>query len=86
MNRHRIRMTELEGDPVPVLWIEIEKDSWIDVSIDINDDMDNLHTMLHEYFNPIFEHKIGSGIPLTYDTRAFNLYEGMRGYQEEIIR
>ena len=81
MNEHRIRMTELEGDPIPVLWIEIKPDSWLDVSINLTAN-DDLHILLHEFIEEI---NVGSSRPLTWHTRAFNLFEGLTGYQEAII-
>ena len=84
MDKHRIRMTNLPDDPIPVLWIEFEKDSWIDVNINLTAD-DNLHELLHEFITPQMEFGMNKSIPLSYHTRAFNLYELMRDYQEEII-
>ena len=81
MNKHRIRMTYLEGDPIPVLWIEIKPDSWLDVNINLALG-DNLHILLHEFIEGI---NAGPSHPLTYHTRAFNLFEGLTNYQESII-
>ncbi len=82
MDNHRIRMTELDGDPIPVLWVEIEPDSWLDVSINLGPD-DDLHVLLDEFIEGI---NAGPSYPITYHTRAFNLFEGLTNYQETIIK
>ena len=81
MNKHRIRMTELDGDPIPVLWLEINQDSWLDVNIILGPD-DNIHDLIDEFMDGI---NAGPGRPITYHTRSFNLFEGMTNYQEAII-
>ena len=81
MEKHRIRMTNLNGDPIPVLWIEIKPDSWLDVSINLGPG-DDLHTLLHEFIEGI---NAGPSHPITYHTRSFNLFKGLTNYQETII-
>ncbi len=81
MNKHRVRITELSGDPIPVLWVEIEKDSWLQLSIDMTAE-DNLHELLHEFLSDIYS---GNSFPITYDSRAFNIYPNLQDYKESFI-
>ena len=79
MDTHRIRMTDIPGDPIPVLFVEIAPETWIDVNITLAE-YEDLHCNLHQFLTDM---EMERSSPITWNTRAFNLYQIK--FEESII-
>lgn len=76
MKKHRCRaVPSTDANPLPHTFVELEKDSWLEV----DSKAAITHSMIHATLKNERKTRIHT---IRYETRAFNLFASMREYTE----